>query len=457
MKNNFTFKSLFTAFALLFAVATFAQDRTCGMLEYMEEMLNDPVYKKQYDADQRKLKAEIAKRIAEGDYLNRGGSSIEIPVAVHFPTGNPADRACLEALAQNQIDILNADYTATNSDITLWAGASSNYPGLSPGAANITFCLATSNHPAAVPQLIEGQPAVTIGYNFANGSGFPEFDSNFSGYMNFLVKPIGGILGYSPLGGNVTAGGAVVINTNTFGSGSGCPASGIVPQFPYNQGRTTTHELGHFYGLNHPWGPAGPTCAQDDGFTDTPNTGQETYGCPNAGSQVSCGNVVLHMNYMDYVNDACMYMFTPQQMGQVNAYVGGVLQSQFNVGVCGPGTPGFNLTANNSPISSCPNLDMSVDFSISYTTIAGFNENTTFSATGVPAGATVSFTPGSLNTDGDVTMTIGNLGATAQGTYTITVTGTSNSVTESVDVVLENNCTQIVCDTVASAQNLNLA
>jgi len=69
--------------------------------------------------------------------------------------------------------------------------------------------------------------------------------------MNFLIKPIGR-LGYSPLGGSLANGGTVVMNLNAFGSGSGCP--GFQPGAPYNLGRTVTHELGHFYSLEHPWG-----------------------------------------------------------------------------------------------------------------------------------------------------------------------------------------------------------
>lgn len=116
------------------------------------------------------------------------------------------------------------------------------------------------------------------------------------------------------------------MNLGAFGSGAGCPGSGIVPGAPFNLGRTVTHELGHFYNLNHPWGPGAPTCAQDDGIADTPETGQETYNCPNAGTQPGCnaGEFVLHMNYMDYVNDACMYMFTPNQMTVVDAWVASI-------------------------------------------------------------------------------------------------------------------------------------
>ncbi|WP_040252425.1 zinc-dependent metalloprotease [Psychroserpens mesophilus] len=450
--KNFTLKSIFTVLALLLAVTSYSQDRTCGMMEYMEEMLKDPVFAKEYEENQKKFKAEVARRLST-DFNARGGATIQIPVAVHFTTGNPADRACLEALAQNQIDILNADYTATNADLSIWNTQSGQYfPGLNPGAANITFCLATSNHPAAVPQLVEGEPAVTIGYNFANGSGFPEFDANFQGYMNFVVKPIGQLLGYSPLGGSVANGGAVILNTNAFGSGSGCPTSGIVPGAPYNQGRTTTHELGHFYGLNHTFiADGGGNCAQPDGdgIADTPKVANSTYGCPSNPTPFACTAPErrLTMNYMDYVNDACMYMFTPGQMNNVDAYISGVLAPQFKPNVCDPADPGFVLGADSAIEYTCPNTDTSVDFTFGFATISGFNETTTFSASGVPAGASVNFTPSSLATDGDFTMTIGNLGATAQGTYTITVTGTSASVTESVDVTLDNNCTVVVCDT----------
>ena len=450
--KNFTFKSIFTVLALLLAMSSYSQDRTCGMMEYMEEMLKDPVLAKEHEERQRLLKEEIARRLAS-DFEMRGGGTITIPVAVHFTTGNPADRACLEALAQNQIDILNADYTATNADLSIWNNQSGQYfPGLNPGSANIQFCLATSNHPPAVPQLVEGQPAVTIGYNFANGSGFPEFDANFQGYMNFVVKPIGGLLGYSPLGGSVANGGAVILNTNAFGSGAGCSASGIVPGAPYNLGRTTTHELGHFYGLQHPFiADGGGSCASPDadGIADTPKVANSTYGCPTNPTPFACNAPErrLTMNYMDYVNDACMYMFTPGQMNVANSYISAVLQSQFKPNVCDPAEPGFILAADSDIQYSCPNTDTSVDFTFGFATVSGFNETTTFSASGAPAGATVNFSPSSLSTDGDFTMTIGNLGATATGTYTITVTATSATVTESVDVTLDNNCTVVVCDT----------
>ncbi|WP_040279344.1 zinc-dependent metalloprotease [Psychroserpens damuponensis] len=453
MKRKITItKFLMFALTLLMSYSSYAQQRTCATDEYMAEALKNPVYAAQYEADQQKFQAELARR-ANGDYSQRG-STITIPVAVHFPSGNEADRACLVALAQSQVDVLNADYTATNADVVNWAAASVFYPGLQPGAANISFCLATSNHPEGIdPDLIEGEPAVTIGYNFANGAGFPEQDANWAGYMNFLIKDIGpGLLGYSPLGGNLTNGGAVVMNLETFGTSSDCTGSNIGPQAPFNLGRTVTHELGHFYSLGHPWGnDQNVSCASDDGFADTPNTGQQTYNCPTPGSLNACSapQKILSMNYMDYVNDACMYMFTPNQMSAVDAYVSSVIAPGIKPGVCEPAVPGFNIASSgDDTILSCPTTDNQVSFDFSYSTVMGFNETTTFTATGVPAGATATFSPANLNSDGNVTMTINNINLTAEGDYTITVTGTStpSNVTESVDVVLENNCVETVCD-----------
>lgn len=69
-------------------------------------------------------------------------------------------------------------------------------------------------------------------------------------------------------------------------------------------------------------------------------------------------------------------------------------------------------------------------YTINYTPAAGYSENVTFSATGNPAGSTVSFSPTSRSTSGTVTMTISNTGAAATGNYPVTVTGTSSPSTD---------------------------
>ncbi len=97
-------------------------------------------------------------------------------------------------------------------------------------------------------------------------------------------------------------------------------------------------------------------------------------------------------------------------------------------------TPTFNMAATNDPQSVCDNVD--AVFNFDFTAIAGFNETTTFSASGNPAGSSVAFNPTSLNNTGTFDMTVSNLSGVTAGDYTITVTGTSTSETKMVDVTL---------------------
>lgn len=449
-----------TQFVLLFLCIynIQAQTRTCGMVSYMEEQMKNPEFAQQWHENQSKFKAQVINSLSNEQRLS-SVNPIVIPVAVHFPSGLESDRDCLEALAQTQIDILNGDYTATNSDANLWDSASVFYPNSTHGVANITFCIATQNHPANTDNdLVEGGPAVTIGYNFGSGG---DSDTAWSGYMNFLVKDIGsGLLGYSPLGGSIAAGQSVVMNLGAFGSGAGCPNSGVVPGAPYNLGRTVTHELGHFYNLNHIWGDGG--CGVDDGIADTPLASGSNGGCPDAGSIPGCvaGEYEMSMNYMDYTNDACMYMFTQGQMDVVDNYIN-VLQNQFKPNVtsnCGtPTGPDFTLTATNSPVFTCPTTGENAVFEFDFTAINGYNITTSFSATGAPNNASVSFSPPFINSSGTVTMTIGNIANTATGDYTISVTASSFTGSKTADVILKNNCTSIQCNAFNSAENLNIS
>jgi hypothetical protein len=83
----------------------------------------------------------------------------------------------------------------------------------------------------------------------------------------------------------------------------------------YNLGRVAVHEAGHYFGLLHLWGDD-EDCATDDGVADTPPQLAPYKGCP-AYPQTSCGNANMFMNFMDYVDDECLVMFTKGQMNRV--------------------------------------------------------------------------------------------------------------------------------------------
>ena len=128
-----------------------------------------------------------------------------------------------------------------------------------------------------------------------------------TGLLGKAVFPTGsGLAGM--FGGGAPTYDAVMVAHTSFGS------IGTVTA-PYNLGRTLTHELGHWLGLRHIWGDA--TCG-DDYCNDTPTQQTSNGGCPTFPS-VTCGNSGdQSMNYMDYVNDACMYMFTSDQKARMD-------------------------------------------------------------------------------------------------------------------------------------------
>ncbi|GAA4821999.1 zinc-dependent metalloprotease [Algivirga pacifica] len=91
---------------------------------------------------------------------------------------------------------------------------------------------------------------------------------------------------------------------------------------PFNWGRTTTHEVGHYLGLLHPWGEI-ESCQKDDFVLDTPLIGKShgdigvntscVFPGPEACEEDPFYDYAMFQNFMDYPADSCMYLFTKQQ------------------------------------------------------------------------------------------------------------------------------------------------
>ncbi len=152
-------------------------------------------------------------------------------------------------------------------------------------------------------------------------------------YLNLWVCNLGGgLLGYAQFPGGSAATDGVVITYTGFGNtGTAAP--------PYNLGRTATHEVGHWLNLRHIWGDDGSACSGSDLVDDTPNQADEHYGCPKY-PQVSCSNAPngdMFVNYMDYTDDKCMFMFTKGQKSRMYATLvtGGSRHSVTISGKCG--------------------------------------------------------------------------------------------------------------------------
>ncbi len=388
--------SLLIVLALCTSLTVSAQIRTCGSTDHMSQLFNNPTFKAEWEQRQKNFKLESQNQVGSKALCP---NPVILPMAVHFQGVSNPNQTCLTALAVDQIRILNEDYQGTNSDISNWINNDAQYfPGLNYGETCIQFCLASSNHPSGYG-LVEGQPAVT--FNTTSG----DFNSAFSGYINIYVRNIS-FLGYSPLGGSGNGDG-VVIDDQAFGSNSVSGCGTVSPGAPYNLGRTLTHELGHYLNLDHIWGNG---CNVDDGVGDTPQSQNEYYGCPNIPSS-SCGSNDMLMNYMDYTNDACMYMFSAGQSTRMENYTAANLQNVINKGftVC--------VSQPTLPVSS---------FSADKTTSCGEVINFTDLSTGSATGWMWDFGDGNTSTQQNPSHTY-----SAAGTYTVSLTVSNNVGTNS--------------------------
>jgi hypothetical protein len=88
-------------------------------------------------------------------------------------------------------------------------------------------------------------------------------------------------------------------------------------------GKTLAHEIGHYFGLYHPWGSGSGSCNVDDEVEDTPLQALAYYGCPRQEEAFSCGSLDMLHNMMAYVDDPCLLYFT---RGQVDRMISSLVE-----------------------------------------------------------------------------------------------------------------------------------
>ncbi len=258
---------------------------------------------------------------AKANKSNSGGI-ITIPVVVHvIHSGQPVGTA--PNITANQV---KSQITVMNNDFRRAVGTLGY--NTSPVGADtmIQFALAKVD-PAGNPT--DGIHRVNLCKSFyttdeVDAQVKPQTIWNPNIYMNMwsvnLGGSSGGVLGYAqfPTGSGLPgvnfAGAAdtdgVVARFSAFGSrlyddGTFLLANG------YDQGRTMTHEVGHFLGLRHIWGD---TNCGTDYCADTPTAHTANYACNK--NIASCDNPAINEmveNYMDYTSDSCMNIFTIDQ------------------------------------------------------------------------------------------------------------------------------------------------
>lgn len=134
------------------------------------------------------------------------------------------------------------------------------------------------------------------------------FGGDLDGVLGYAQFPsLSGLTGLAEDGGPAETDG-IVIGHQFFGT-TGSAVS------PFDQGRTTTHEVGHWLGLRHIWGDGG--CTVDDYCSDTPPASEPNFGCSDSDTCPEDELQDMIENYMDYTDDACMNLFTQDQKSRM--------------------------------------------------------------------------------------------------------------------------------------------
>jgi hypothetical protein len=291
---------------LVFAVLIMATlqgvaQRACLTQAYAEQQ---QALHPSYGASRAAVEAFIKQQVAQAITFKTAAKEIlRIPVVVHIIYNNSSQNIT-DAQVVSQIAALNRDFRRQNADTVNTPDRFKAF-----GAdVEIEFVLATADpkgrHTTGIirKQTNVNDWGMDDKIKFSAQGGNDAWDSK--SYLNIWVGSLRNLLGYASEPGGPADKDGIVINTSAFGT--------INVGAPYDRGRTVVHEVGHWLGLKHIWGE---TYCGDDGVSDTPTQGNYTTGCPTA-IRTSCGNNAtgdMYMNYMDFVNDACMNLFTHGQ------------------------------------------------------------------------------------------------------------------------------------------------
>ena len=328
MKNT---KQILSLFALL-VIVQFTKAQTggwCSTMEHVQQQLqSNPQLMQQYEEMKTLLQQQEINSLHRADRAIY--PTIYIPVVFHIVTNGDAlgtGENITDAQCLSQIDALNQQYNAQDVEIAKVPAVFQNLVA----TTNFQFCLAKFDP--------DGNPTTGIvRHALANATWDTETDIDntlkpstiwdHTKYLNIWSVRMGGqlitdgVLAYSslPYFGSANSDG-IIARYNTIGTTGTLLAT-------YHEGKTITHEAGHWLGLLHIWGDdnglcAGAANAGTDYVSDTPDQADLNFGCPTF-PHISCNNGPngdMFMNYMDYSDDACRNMFTNGQSTNMHAAV----------------------------------------------------------------------------------------------------------------------------------------
>lgn len=236
-------------------------------------------------------------------------SSFQVPVVFHVLWNTEEENLADESIT-TQLDILNLDFTSQNAGFDL---IPTRFKSVA-ASIGIEFCLATTdpagNATSGITRTRTFVDSLSIKQvYYSSGEGQDAWDTDR--YLNIWIANLeNNLVGFGSYPGqNIPEEDGVVIDYRVFG----------INEHPrLNRGRTLTHEVGHYFGLFHPWGDGffNSDCEGDDRVSDTPLQSSTFSGqCPDGLSSIpaSCGSADMYMNFMNYTNDQCLHMFTQGQ------------------------------------------------------------------------------------------------------------------------------------------------
>lgn len=370
--------------------------KRCGTMEALQqEMLQNPALLARIQKGQADYLQSLTNKHAQGNQLNRPlaiPGPVTIPVVVHIVLPNPWSVS--DDAVQYFIDRLNEDFAGINADSTNGVGF---YP--LRGHSLLRFILAKRDvngnfttgiiRKSGTTQILTttDQPIKKSSTSSGGSTGW-----DITKYYNLYVGDgtDAGLLGIAPeIGPGGPAGSSnadgVCVDYRAFAD--------VCFSYPaFKLGRTAVHEIGHNFGLYHPFDNG---CSTNDfaqlttsrcslpaellaPADDIPHQNNATSGCPSTAVANGCTPSVPRMfqNFMDYTDDACYSMFSKGSVKRMewvleNCRPGYLttLGGQYPAGmpsldaainsVVSPGGSGFNTsncTGISYPAISCPGL-----------------------------------------------------------------------------------------------------
>jgi hypothetical protein len=249
---------------------------------------------------------------------------ITIPIVVHVLNYAPDPFEISDEKIHSQIDVLNKDFRKLNPDhlntpdefkhLVADIGIEFRLATVDPDGNATTGIVRTTSTLIAGDGQEETGTIEERALYFTDKGGQDAWPNDQ--YLNIWIADSSNRLGNLALPGYANPPGSdpridgVVMDPRVFGT--------LEPLVHYNRfGRTATHEIGHWLNLTHIY--AGEkSCDSSDQVDDTP-TQYESYSNNPTYPQTSCGSNDMFMNFMDYVADDAMYMFTKGQKKRMRA------------------------------------------------------------------------------------------------------------------------------------------